>query len=99
MAENTRAKTYIGVTNALTDCNHPTNMLTPFSIAVRLHDMGVNDMIFDDPIPTERYTSEQLKRIRIPDGKIVGVYVEMSEYEKIKGRKELFSEFPALPKL
>lgn len=91
-------KRYIGLFN-VSNVPIPDNIVNPFVARVILLKLyGITDVEFDKPIPTEKYSSEEIKRIGLIHGnKMYGVYVEESGYEKIKRSGVSISNILSLP--
>jgi hypothetical protein len=91
-------KKYIGLFNVSSE-PLPDNIVNPFVAVIRLWELyGITDVEFDKPVPTKKYSSEEIERIALRhDFKIYGVYVEESEYEKIKKSEVSISNILSLP--
>jgi hypothetical protein len=91
-------KRYIGLFN-VSNVPIPDNFVNPFVARVILLKLyGITDVELDKPIPTKRYSSEEIERIALRHGdKMYGVYVEESEYEKIKRSEVSMSNILSLP--
>jgi hypothetical protein len=91
-------KKYIGLFNVLS-IPLPDNIVNPFVAVLRALELyGITDVIFDKPVPTKRYSSDEIERIASRLGfEMYGFYVEESEYEKIKMSEVSISNIQSLP--